>query len=331
MNNRNPLRVRLYIFRFLLFFSRCFAGRFEPNLWCNLVRMHFSSSFFRWTPIPTSMNSAMHEVKPRNISNKKSNRHRKWFLWTYHKTFVLALLCSVRCHSTHTLCIHYAVFIFKIWAKETKTMAIKQQQKTNFMRSKAFECMCLFANCSFLISLCLWNFSLFFFVFGSCLSCGVIDATVGKRVLVCLCHALHGLGAQFALLQFKLLTFVSVFGSMNLCYFMRRQYPKYSKSSVYQNMHSLCPIVLWFSVFSCSRIVFALSAVTTNTKSMRKISFRFVCYILFVSIRFADRVRTHHKHEFIYSSVVFCSGFAKWDSHLSVVTIKMPSDTHKNN
>lgn len=109
MKNRNPLRVRLYAFSFSIISFYFFVSFCRPksDLWCNLSRSYalFLSLFIRWTPIPTSITHERHN----NISNKKSNRHRKWFLWTYHKTFVPFVFCCAAIQHEHRTYSKYGV------------------------------------------------------------------------------------------------------------------------------------------------------------------------------------------------------------------------------
>lgn len=120
MKNWNPLCVHSHRFRFLpLSVATCQIYdviSFVCIFFC-FVELRFQHVLLE---------------KARNISNKKSNRHRKWFLWTYHKTLAFCVRCA-------------AIRLIQNTSQRNKTVAIKQQQQKCILcgRKPLNVCFCL--------------------------------------------------------------------------------------------------------------------------------------------------------------------------------------------
>lgn len=174
--------------------SFCFC-RFKLNLWCLISSSFVYAILFSFAFFRLNSNSNKLHGKHRTISNKKSSRHRKWFLWTYHKNVWAFCVWCVAIQYV------YSKYESKQQNSRHKTTTTKTaQKKYRILCGQKPLSACLFSNCSFLISLCVFGYILVF----SCSSCSAVDATVEKGFFFCFV-LFHGVAAHFALLQFKLL------------------------------------------------------------------------------------------------------------------------------
>lgn len=207
------------------------------------------------------------------------------------------------------------------------------------MRSKAFECVRLFTNYSFLISLCLWNLCIFLTCFVLVLRCRRCNS--GKGFLFPFVLALfHGLAAQCVLLQFKLLAIWLGFRFYELM--------PLRASSIFKMFQQFCVskhafVTLTRSVFS-STIQIGLPF-SVQLKWKRKVwgkshivSFAtFICFHSFCIPISELEHTTINMNSFIcicirrWFVVVFDSGIRQINeilAALSVATIKTPNDTY---